>query len=937
VGDGGRLPFVGRQQELAWLRDDLAAARSGRARIVCVEGSPGVGKTALLRAFLEDVGDAVIVQGSGDQDEAALAWGVLAQLASTPAAKGVAEFAGLSYPEHLGGGFLAAGAALLAALGALQRGPAVILVIDDVHWCDAPSAAALRFAARRLSNDRVLILATSSGSDSSAWIRLSEERGRLVRLRGLRTEDLSALSAAVTGSSLSPRAARRLWQHTEGHPMHARAMLEELGASRVESPTAVLPAPRSFAELIRARVADCSQPAAALLAGAAVLGHRSSLAKVIALTLPADPVSVLSEVVAAGLLFEAGTGPTREVFFPHPLIHAAIYSRLSPAERACLHNQAAGLTAGDAAVQHRLAAAIAPDDALAGELEAGAAEALITGDLRLAAVRFGQAADASERTQDRCRRLLAACQAALDAGDVSTVEANLGELEQLAGPRRDVLLARLALLHDRIGAAQSLLDRAWLGVADGKAEDPSLGATVALWQGYLALLRFAPDEATGWAATAAQHGVSEVVHPARAIEHLAMGYAGRGNEALASRLLDGREPIPESARMGELAARATLRLVTDDLDGADRSVDVMLARIGVGSQTGFAAVAACIRAEIYYRRGELEAAVTAAQQGVLIAQDGCAAAALTIAHATAVWPLAAQGHVVQAEAHLKAARARAGESPAARLWATAGAWAVACARADAEAMLEAARDFNAERRPPEPGFFPFGPILAEPLIMLGRADEALDDLVAFEQNARHLGRLSAQLTAARVRGLLELARNDQRAAGLAFGAGLELARNLPFRLEAARLQAAWGVSLLQSGQRCAARLQLTEARSLLTSMGAHAFAALVRSPESPPATARGRDVRGTLTRGETTVVGLVMSGLSNAEVAARLVISRKAVEYHLTNVYAKLGISSRTQLVLRLSTLGLPVATDTGVFSKRRPDPSKASLAVLAGKDWRSP
>lgn len=878
-----------------------------------------MGKTALLRAFLDDVGDTAIVTGSGDKDEVTLAWGVLKQFASTPAAQSVPEFASLSRPERLGGGFLAAGAALLAALGALQRGPAVILVIDDAHWCDVPSAAALRFAARRLNNHRVLVLATSRPSDASAWIRLSEERGRRVRLGGLRVEDLRALSAAVTGGSLSPRAAHRLWQHTEGHPMHARAMLEELGADALESPTAVLPAPRSFAELIRARVAECSPPAAALLAGAAVLGHRSALARVVALTLPADPACVLSEAVTAGLLLELGAGPAREVSFPHPLIRAAIYSGLSPAERASLHNLAAGLMADDAALEHRLAAAIVPDDALAGELEAGATDALVTGDLRLAAVRFGQAADASERPADRRRRLLAACEAALDAGDAGTVEASLGELEQLAGPERDALLARLATRHDRLGAAQSLLDRAWLEIADGKGENLPLAATVALRQAYLALLRLSPDEATAWAATAARYAVSEVAPRARAAGHMAMGYAGRGNEALASPRPAGWETSPESARMDELAVRATLKLVTDDLDGAGRSVDVILGRMVVAPQAGFATLAASIRAEISYRRGELDAAVTAAELGVVIAQDSGAAAALTMAHATAVWPLAAQGDWEQAEAHLKAAYARAGESAAARLSVTAAAWAVACARGDAEAMLEAARDFHAERRIAEPGFFPFGPVLTEPLIMLGQVDEALDDLVVFEASARRLGRLSAQLTAARMRGLLELARNDQHAARLALSAGLDLARKLPFRLEAARLQAAWGVALLQGGERCAGRAQLAEAHSDLAGMGAHAYAALVESAEPRRASVRGRGPGGILTRSETTVVRLVMSGLSNAEVAERLVVSRKAVEYHLSNVYAKLGISSRTQLVLKLGTLGLPAAADTGVLSRSNP------------------
>jgi DNA-binding CsgD family transcriptional regulator len=86
----------------------------------------------------------------------------------------------------------------------------------------------------------------------------------------------------------------------------------------------------------------------------------------------------------------------------------------------------------------------------------------------------------------------------------------------------------------------------------------------------------------------------------------------------------------------------------------------------------------------------------------------------------------------------------------------------------------------------------------------------------------------------------------------------------------------------------------------MTDIGASAYAAQLESAEpGRPLTRRSRAKSG-LTRAEAAVVELVMAGLSNAEVAERLVITRKAVEYHLTNVYTKLGISSRTQLIVRL-------------------------------------
>ena len=62
----------------------------------------------------------------------------------------------------------------------------------------------------------------------------------------------------------------------------------------------------------------------------------------------------------------------------------------------------------------------------------------------------------------------------------------------------------------------------------------------------------------------------------------------------------------------------------------------------------------------------------------------------------------------------------------------------------------------------------------------------------------------------------------------------------------------------------------------------------------------GRALSGLLTPTEGAVARLVASGLSNREAAARLFVSVKAVEYHLTNIYAKVGVSSRRALAQRL-------------------------------------
>ena len=72
--------FVGRQAELTALRAELAAVRSGRPRVVLLEGTPGIGKTALLDRFLDDESDLTVLRATGEQWEAFVAYGVVDQL-----------------------------------------------------------------------------------------------------------------------------------------------------------------------------------------------------------------------------------------------------------------------------------------------------------------------------------------------------------------------------------------------------------------------------------------------------------------------------------------------------------------------------------------------------------------------------------------------------------------------------------------------------------------------------------------------------------------------------------------------------------------------------------------------------------------------------------------------------------------------------------------
>jgi DNA-binding CsgD family transcriptional regulator len=162
------------------------------------------------------------------------------------------------------------------------------------------------------------------------------------------------------------------------------------------------------------------------------------------------------------------------------------------------------------------------------------------------------------------------------------------------------------------------------------------------------------------------------------------------------------------------------------------------------------------------------------------------------------------------------------------------------------------------------------------------------------QRAAAVGRRSALAGAARVRGTLCAARDDHHGARRSFDAALAHAHGLPFEL--ARCHHSYGKALAAAGNTTMAHTQLAAARAIFAAGDALAFVNLVDLDlaHAGPLVPAGPEA--TLTAREQAVARLAAQGLTNPEIADKLTVSRKTVEYHLSNVYAKLGIRSRTQL-----------------------------------------
>ena len=187
------------------------------------------------------------------------------------------------------------------------------------------------------------------------------------------------------------------------------------------------------------------------------------------------------------------------------------------------------------------------------------------------------------------------------------------------------------------------------------------------------------------------------------------------------------------------------------------------------------------------------------------------------------------------------------------------------------------------------------PELTETLLRLGRADDAARRCRGSRRARGGEGQPWALARAARVRGLLAPEDELERQ----FDEALELHGQTPDVFETARTRLAYGARLRRSGSRVRAREQLREAIELFDDLGAEPWSSLARVElEATGETARKRDpsTLDQLTPQEVQIALLLAGGSTTREAAAAMFLSPKTIEYHLRNIYRKLGIHSRPEL-----------------------------------------
>ena len=898
----GGHTFVGRAMELDLLRAELTRVQAGEPRLVLISGEAGIGKTRLVEQLLSEMPDAQALRSSGDEAEIDIPYGVTSELVRghSRTASGFADTEGAdTFPQPF-----AIGAGLLTLLSDLQDRGSVAIVIDDVHWADAPSLRAVTFAIRRLRADRVLALLTVRPEHAHrvppGIDRLIEGgHGRRVDLSGLTVTELGELLRVQERAPLSHLQLDRLWAHTRGNPLWAATLLHELPAHQLSSGQQPLPAPVALTRSVRRRLDECSQDARALVAAAAVggnlpLGVLGRLAEL------REPFDALDEAVQAELLERRGSPPALEVRFPHPLVATAAYNILETALRTALHRRAAGLAHDDATgIRHEVAASSGQDESLSARVTEHARRRRARGDLTTAGSAFVTAAKLSPQTGARDDLLLDAAETYLMGGEVGSAMQLFSEWPELPrGRRLDYVRGWEALATGRLDEARHLLAEAWDDAGD------ELSGAAAKLLAFIELQSGRGLHCASWAQRVLVSTDEWHRNLGAAMQAVGLFIAGRPADAYAAlEWLPEAHGVPPEA-LDAAVGRANMRLWDGCYDQARQDYLTILSTSRASGNLLLGSTALGNLADVEYRTGHWDDALSYAERAVSVATDLEQILGYACVHAVATPVYARRGEWEPAQQHVSAAAAAAamlGDAASTAYAGTAAAM-LAHSRRDYPALLAAVEPMvQATSRDgvDEPGVFMWRELQIEALLRLGRVGEAESALKPFEEVAAHRGRQSAMGGAARARGLLEAERGNMRAScdALEQAVSHHRAAGLPFEEGLAHLAA--GAVLRRSGARRAAVQHLRAASQVFVELRAAPFAEIC-----------GREQRGCglkpiprsgsrqpqLTPQEMSVAVLVVSGMSNREVAAELVLSVKTVEYHLGNTFTKLDIRSRTQL-----------------------------------------
>ena len=268
--------LIGRDRERERLDALLKEARLGRSRALVLRGSAGIGKTLLLDYAVQQASGFQVLHYTAVESEAELPFAglqallgrLLVHLPEIPEPQARALRGALALEASANVNRLAVYAGALSLLGVAAERVPLLVVVDDAHWLDRPSAEALTFAARRLTAESLaLLFAVREGEGTDLGVALPT-----IELEPLEVAASMELLHERFGSTIAAKVARHLAEATGGNPLAllevARAARARQNASGASPFRITCPLPRAssapcgarFAAFLQRRVAHCSPP-----------------------------------------------------------------------------------------------------------------------------------------------------------------------------------------------------------------------------------------------------------------------------------------------------------------------------------------------------------------------------------------------------------------------------------------------------------------------------------------------------------------------------------------------------------------------------------------------------------------------------------------------------------------------------------------------------
>ncbi len=908
----GRPPVLrGRARECALLDDLVSAVRRGESRSLVLRGEAGIGKTALLEYLTASASDATIVRAVGVESEMELAYASLHQLCGplldrlgrlpAPQREAMEIVFGLSAggaPDR----FLV-GLAVLSLFAAVAEERPLLCIIDDAQWLDQTSGLTLAFVARRLLAEPVGIV--FGAREPGEELRYVPE----LEVRGVRDSDARALLNSAVRFRLDEAVLGRIVAETRGNPLALLELPRGMTAIQLAGGFGLL-----GAEALTGRIEESFVRRLELLSDE---GRRLLL--VAAAEPVGDPLLLWRAAERLGIGPGAAESAEAEgllaiggrVTFRHPLVRSAMYRSAAADDRRAVHLALAEATDRqadpDRRAWHLAAAASGPDEEVALELERSAGRAQARGGLAAAAAFLRRAVALTGDPVLRADRALASAQASLQAGEFDAALGLAAAAE--AGPLDEFQRALVDLLRAQVAFGAGL----W-----SDAPPLLLKAARQLESFDLDLARETYLTAWGAAGLAEDVAAREVlIETCRAVRTLP---PPEGSPRPRDLMLDGFALLITE---GHAAAAPTLQRAVRAL--ANLPVEDVL-RWGWMAVGASAAVwdhegwyASCARqVQVVRDAGALAVLpihLTYLAMNIVWTGDFAGAASLvaeidSVAAVTGTrFPpyallrlRALQGREDEASTAIAAAIEQFGGEGTTVLRAY---WAAAVlynglARYK-EAALAAQRATSNALNHWIPAWVL--PELVEAAARGGDIELARDALNRLAETTRPCGTEFALGVEARCRALL----SGGAVADELYREAIERLGRTQLRPELARAHLLYGEWLRRENRRSSARAQLRVAHDMLTAMGMEAFAGRARQElQATGEKVRRRTVeaRDDLTPQERQIARLARDGLSNPEIGARLFLSPRTVEWHLRNVFTKLGIQSRRELAKALADPG---------------------------------